>query len=77
MPSRQNSWDDQCICCFETLRFEDCDKVVFNYFDPEERRQRRLNGFPDDCRKASGLGAGLAASERGVILVPKLPDPGF
>lgn len=25
----------------ETLQFEDYDKVVFSYFDPEERKQRR------------------------------------
>ena len=48
------------LCCFETLQFEDYDKVVFNYFDPEERRQRRMNVFPDDCRKAAELGARLS-----------------
>jgi len=47
------------LCCFETLQFEDYDKVVFNYFDPEERRQRRINVFPDDCRKSAELGARL------------------
>jgi len=25
------------VSCFETLQFEDYGKVVFNYFDPEER----------------------------------------
>ncbi len=39
---------------------EDYDKVVFQYFDPEERRQRRIDVFPEDCRKASELGARLA-----------------
>jgi len=52
------------LCCFETLQFEDYDKVMFNYFDPEERRQRRINVFPEDCRKASELGARLATSAR-------------
>jgi len=52
------------LCSFETLQFEDYDKVVFSYFDPEERRQRRINVFPDDCRKASELGARLANSAR-------------
>jgi multimeric flavodoxin WrbA len=47
------------FCCFETLQFEDYDKVVFNYFDPEERRQRRRTVFPEDCRKAFELGARL------------------
>jgi len=50
------------LCSFETLQFEDYDKVVFNYFDPEERRQRRIKVFPEDCRKASELGARLAGS---------------
>jgi hypothetical protein len=52
------------LCCFETLQFEDYDKVVFNYFDPEERRQRRKNVFPEDCRKALELGAGLTEKAR-------------
>jgi multimeric flavodoxin WrbA len=45
---------------FETLQFEDYDKVVFNYFDPEERKERRRNIFPRDCRRAYELGARLA-----------------
>ena len=47
------------LCCFETLQFEDYDKVVFNYFDPEERRERRKTVFPEDCRRAFALGARL------------------
>ncbi len=50
------------LCSFETLQFEDYDKVVFNYFDPEERRERRRTVFPEDCRKAFELGAGLTAT---------------
>ncbi len=49
------------ICCFETLQFEDYDKVVFSYFDPEERRERRKTVFPEDCSKALALGARLAS----------------
>jgi hypothetical protein len=48
------------LCCFETLQFEDYDKVVFSYFDPEERRERHRTVFPEDCRKAFELGARLA-----------------
>ena len=48
------------LCSFETLQFEDYDKVVFSYFDPEERRERRRTVFPEDCRKAFTLGASLA-----------------
>ncbi len=48
------------LCCYETLQFENYDKVVFNYFDPEMRRQRRIDVFPEDCRKAYELGDRLA-----------------
>ena len=50
------------LCCFETLQFEDYDKVVFQYFDPEERKERRRTVFPEDCRKAFELGARLTTS---------------
>jgi hypothetical protein len=48
------------LCCFETLQFEDYDKVVFHYFDPEVRKERRRTVFPEDCRKAFELGSRLA-----------------
>jgi multimeric flavodoxin WrbA len=47
------------LCSFETLQFEDYDKVVFNYFDPEVRRERRRTVFPEDCKKAFALGVRL------------------
>jgi multimeric flavodoxin WrbA len=47
------------LCSFETLQFEDYDKFVFNYFDPEERRERHRTVFPEDCRKAFELGGRL------------------
>jgi multimeric flavodoxin WrbA len=50
------------LCCFETLQFDDYDKVVFNYFDPEERKKRRLEVFPEDCCKAYELGARLTVA---------------
>jgi multimeric flavodoxin WrbA len=50
------------LCSFETLQFEDYNKVVFSYFDPEQRRERRRTVFPEDCRKAFELGARLAAT---------------
>ena len=52
------------LCCFETLQFKDYNEVVFNYFDPEERQHRRINVFPEDCRKASELGARLLSSAK-------------
>ena len=50
-------------CSFETLQFADYDKVVFSYFDPEERRERRRTVFPEDCRKAFALGARLVSPD--------------
>jgi DNA polymerase III epsilon subunit family exonuclease len=47
------------LCSYETLQFEDYEKVVFNYFDPKERMKRRNTVFPDDCRKAFDVGARL------------------
>jgi len=50
--------------CNETLQFEDYDKVVFSYADPEERRKRHCEVFPQDCKRAYGLGARLAKACR-------------
>jgi multimeric flavodoxin WrbA len=50
------------LCCYETLQFEDYSKVVFEYFDPEVRKERRQTVFPEDCRKAFELGARLLSS---------------
>jgi len=47
------------LFCNETLQFEDYDKVVFSYFDPEERRKRHREVFPQDCKRAFELGARL------------------
>jgi multimeric flavodoxin WrbA len=47
---------------FETLQFEDYDRVVFSYADPEERKERRRTVFPQDCRRAFDLGVRLAKS---------------
>ncbi len=49
------------LCSFETLQFEDYDRVVFSYFDPEERRERRRTVFPEDCGKAFALGIRLVS----------------
>lgn len=54
----------EALCSFETLQFEDYDKVVFSYFDPEQRKERRKTVFPEDCRKAFDLGVHLAAQAR-------------
>jgi len=48
------------LVCNETLQFEDYDKIVFSYCDPEERKERHRTVFPADCRRAFELGARLA-----------------
>lgn len=50
------------LCAYETLQFEDYDKVVFDYFDPNERRAKHAKVFPERCRKAFELGVRLAES---------------
>jgi multimeric flavodoxin WrbA len=51
------------FCSYETLQFEDYDKIVFSYFDPEERRERHRTVFPEDCRKVFELGASLTDTD--------------
>ncbi len=58
---RRTFGEAETLCSFETLQFEDYDKVVFSYFDPEERRERHRTVFPGECRKAFELGARLAS----------------
>ncbi len=53
------------LCACETLQFEDYGKYVFDYFDPEERKQRHAQLFPENCRKAFELGGRLATSLAG------------
>lgn len=48
------------LCACETLQFEDYSKYVFDYFDPEERKARHAQLFPENCRKAFELGGRLA-----------------
>ena len=50
------------LFAFETLQFRDYNKVVFSYFDPEERKERRRTVFPQDCKRAFDLGSRLGKS---------------
>jgi multimeric flavodoxin WrbA len=52
-------WQSESLCCNETLPFEDYNKMVFSYFDPEERQKRRREVFPHDCKRAFEMGARL------------------
>ena len=47
------------IFAFETRQFEDYSKMVFSYFDPEERVKKADEQFPKDCKKAFNLGVRL------------------
>lgn len=47
------------LCAYETLQFDDYDKVVFDYFDPVERRASYAKSFPENCRRAFELGVRL------------------
>jgi multimeric flavodoxin WrbA len=53
------------LFCNETLQFEDYDKMVFSYFDPEERKERRREIFPQDCMRAHDLGVRMAKAAGG------------
>ena len=48
------------LFAYATMQFEDYSKMVFEYFDPAERIERRKTVFPEDCKKAFDLGARLA-----------------
>jgi multimeric flavodoxin WrbA len=50
------------LCACETLQFEDYDKMVFDYFDPAERRAKYEQNFPHDCQKAFDLGVRLSST---------------
>jgi multimeric flavodoxin WrbA len=52
------------LCACETLQFEDYSRVVFNYFDPTERRATYQQNFPEQCRQAFALGERLVAGAR-------------
>jgi len=43
----------------DTLQFDDYSKYVSTLFDPEEKKKRRDEQFPKDCKKAYNLGARL------------------
>lgn len=47
------------LMSFDTLQFEDYAKYVAGRFDADAKRKRHRDVFPEDCRKAFELGAGL------------------
>ena len=48
---------------FETLQFQDFSKVIYDYYDPEARKERRKTVFPKDLKNAHDLGERLAKPE--------------
>ncbi|VVB72257.1 Iron-sulfur flavoprotein [uncultured archaeon] len=47
----------------DTLQFDDYSKYVSSRYNPEEKKRRRDEQFPLDCRKAYELGARLVQTE--------------
>ena len=48
------------LCSYDTLQFDDYDKVLATRFDAKEKAERRRTVFPEDCRKALELGVRLS-----------------
>ncbi|MFZ7101155.1 MAG: flavodoxin family protein [Peptococcaceae bacterium] len=51
------------LCSFDTYQFPDYTKVVADRFDPVQKRKRREEVFPTDCKRAFALGAALLEYE--------------
>ena len=45
------------ICSFDTFQFDDYSKFVSSRFDPEKKKQRHEEVFPEDCERAFAMGA--------------------
>ncbi|MCK9431949.1 MAG: flavodoxin family protein [Candidatus Omnitrophica bacterium] len=52
------------LLSFDTCQFEDYAKMVAPRFDPAEKLKRRREVFPEDCRKAIGMGIRLAGGKQ-------------
>ena len=52
------------LCSYETLQFDDYDKIVFDLADPVARRERHRTIFPEDCKKAFEIGRRLCIPEK-------------
>jgi hypothetical protein len=48
----------------DTLQFDDYAKYVSSSVDPAEKARRHREVFPEDCRKAYGLGMRVAQAGR-------------
>jgi multimeric flavodoxin WrbA len=51
------------LYCCDTYQFDDYSKVVAPRFDPEKKKKRRDEVFPQDCQKAFAMGARFAGKK--------------
>lgn len=53
------------LLCTDTYQFSDYSKYVSTSWDPEAKKRRREEVFPQDCKRAFELGAKLTAAASG------------
>ena len=53
------------LLCTDTYQFSDYSKYVSTSWDPEVKKKRREEVFPQDCKRAFELGAQLTAAASG------------
>ena len=53
------------LLCTDTYQFSDYSKYVSTSWDPEAKKKRREEVFPQDCKRAFELGAKLTAAASG------------
>ena len=57
--------DCELLLCTDTYQFSDYSKYVSTSWDPEAKKKRREEVFPQDCKRAFELGAKLTAAASG------------
>jgi multimeric flavodoxin WrbA len=48
------------LCAYDTYQFKDYSKVLCTMFDAKKKAERKKTVFPEDCKKAYGMGVRLA-----------------
>ena len=48
------------LFCFDTYQFNDYSKYVSSRFEPEKKKKRHDEIFPEDCKKAFDMGTRFA-----------------
>jgi multimeric flavodoxin WrbA len=49
----------EALCCYDTYQFKDYSKMIADRFDADQKAKRRRDVFPNDCKRAFEMGAGL------------------